>query len=132
MTGGPVRRAHGWRLAVDAHSEVTVDPNTVPEDCPNGVDLTDLRPLTKLLVWTTHSLYELIMGEDGGLYVEGGTFFPGRTAAEFVGARLGRYSLKVGWIWVGLPMEIAVGDRHVVTSPVHRIIAQPPGTPIVH
>jgi hypothetical protein len=110
----------------------TVDPNIVLGDPSNGVDLTNLVPFTKLLVRTTHSLYQLVVGEDADLYVEGGTFFPGSTPADFVGARLGRHSLKVGWIWVGLPMEIAVGDRHIVTSPVHGIIAEPPGTPIVH
>jgi len=29
-------------------------------------------------------------------------------------------------------MEILVGDRYVVTSPVHGIVAEPPGASTVH
>lgn len=106
--------------------------NVILGGLSNGVDLTDLMPSTKLLVRTAHSLYQLVIGEDAALYVEGGMFFPGSTPANFVGARFGSHSLKVGWVVVGLPMEIVVGNQHIVTSPVHGIIGEPPGTPIVH
>ena len=109
-----------------------MDPKIDLLDLADGVDLTDLMPLTKLLVWTTHSLYRFVVGVDADVYVQGGTFFPDPTFADRVGARLERHWLKVGWIEVGLPMEISVGGRHVVTSPVHAIVAEPPGTPTVH
>ena len=32
--------------------------------------------------------------------------------------------LKAGWIAVGLPMELRVGGRHVVTSPVNAIVTE--------
>lgn len=104
-------------------------PNIDLIDLGDGVDLSNLMPLTKLLVWTSHSLYRFVVGVDD-LYVEGGTYLPCRTSAESVGARLGRHS--VGCIWVGLSMAILVGDRYVVTSPVHGIVAEPPGTSTVH
>ena len=108
-----------------------MDPNIDLIDLGDGVDLSNLMPLTKLLVWTSHSLYRFVVGVDD-LYVEGGTYFPSRTSADSVGARLGRHSVKAGWIWVGLSMEILVGDRYVVTSPVHGIVAEPPGASTVH
>ena len=108
-----------------------MDPNIDLIDLGDGVDLNHLMPLTKLLVWTSHSLYRFVVGVDD-LYVEGGTYFPRRTPADSVGARLGRHSVKAGWIWVGLSMEILVGDTYVVTSPVHGIVAEPPGTSTVH
>ena len=108
-----------------------MDPNIDLMDLGDGVNLTSLKPLTKLLVWTSHSLYQFVVGVDD-LYVEGGTYFPRRTSADFVGSKLGRHSTKGGWIWVGLSMEILVGDTHVVTSPVHGIVAEPPGTVTVH
>ena len=100
-------------------------------DLGDGVDLTNLMPSTKLLVWTSHSLYRFVVGVED-LYVEGGTYFPSCTSADFVGSRLGSHSVKAGWIGVGLSMEILVGGRYVVTSPVHGIVAEPPRTSIVH
>jgi len=98
----------------------------------DSVDLDHLMPLTKLLVWTTHSLYRFVVGKDADVSVQGGTFFPDTTSADLVAARLGRRRLRAGWICVGLPMEIAVAGRLVVTSPVHGIIAEPPGASTVH
>ena len=100
-------------------------------DRGDGVDLTNLMPSTTLLVWTSHSLYQFVVGVDD-LYVEGGTYFPSRTSADFVGARLGYHSVKAGWIRVGLSMEIVVRGRNVVTSPVHAIISEPLRTSSVH
>src|SRR5262249_40974797 len=101
-------------------------------DLAQSVDLNHLIPLTKLWVWTTHSLYRFVVGKDADVSVQGGSFFPDLTSTNLVGARVGRHWLQVGWIGVGLPIEIGIGDRHIVTSPVHAIVAEPPGVPTVH
>jgi len=68
----------------------------------NGVHLRDLPPMTTL--------------------VRGGQFFPSLTEARFSGASVGGSFLKVGWIGVGLRMEILADGRRIVTSPVYDIV----------
>ena len=46
---------------------------------------------------------------------------PGLTPAHFSGASVGGSFLKVGWIGIGLRMEILVDGRRIVTSPVRDI-----------
>jgi len=109
-----------------------MDPSIALIDFDHSVDLSDLMPLTKLWVLTTHSLYQFVVRKDADVLVQGGTFLPDPASADLVGARFGHRWLKVGWIEVGLPMEIGIGDRHIVTSPVHAIVAEPPVSPTVH
>ena len=90
-----------------------------------GVDLHQLPALTSLLVWTRNSSYRIIVIEGANISVQGGTSFPEATQACLAGARLGRGVLMVGWIAVGLSMEIRVGRRRIVTSPVRSISTDP-------
>jgi hypothetical protein len=97
-----------------------------------SVRLRQLRPLTTLLVWTRNSLYRLVVTDGCNIYVQGGTFFPEPTSAHLDGASVGGSLLRVGWIGVGLPMEIRAGARRIVTSPIRAIATEQPGVPVVH
>ena len=91
-----------------------------------GVELRDLPPLTTVLVRTTKSVYRLVTARWPEVYVHGGAFFPDPTRARLDGASLGGSWLKVGWIVVGLRMEIRWEGRRIVTSPVVAISTEQP------
>ena len=57
---------------------------------------------------------------------------PGLTPAHFSGASVGGSFLKVGWIGIGLRMEILVDGRRIVTSPVRDISTAGSGSSRVH
>ena len=97
-----------------------------------GVHVHRLPPLTTLLVRTTNSVYRIVVMEGCNIYVRGGEFFPDPTAAQLDGASLGGSALKVGWIGVGLLMEIRATGRRIVTSPVRTITTEWPGRAVVH
>lgn len=88
----------------------------------HGVHLRDLAPMTTLHVHTRNSLYRIVVSAGDAVLVEGGEFFPALTPAHFSGASVGGSFLKVGWIGVGLRMEILADGRRIVTSPVHDIV----------
>ena len=94
----------------------------------HGVHLRDLAPMTTLHVQTRNSQYRIIVSSGEAVLVEGGQFFPCLTAAHVSGASVGGSFLKVGWIGVGLRMEILVDGRRIVTSPVLDISTAPANT----
>jgi hypothetical protein len=96
----------------------------------HGVHLRDLAPMTTLHVQTRNSQYRIIVSAGDAVLVEGGQFFPCLTPAHVSGASVGGSFLKVGWIGVGLRMEILVDGRRIVTSPVLDISTAPANTSI--
>ncbi len=96
-----------------------------------GVHLGDLPPLTTLLVRTMNSLYRVVITQGPEVYVHGGAFFPDPTWAYLDGVSIGGSSLKVGWIGVGLRMEIRTGSLRILTSPVCAITAERPSDSVV-
>lgn len=95
----------------------------------DGVSLADLEPLTTLLVRTANSLYRIIVLRGATVLVKGGRSFPEITRGDLFS--FGVNVLRVGWIGVGLRMEIHSGKRSIVTTPVraftieHRPAAAP-------
>jgi hypothetical protein len=88
----------------------------------SGVHLRDLAPMTTLVVRTRNSEYQIVVASGEEVLVKGGQFFPSLTEARFSGASIGGSFLKVGWIGVGLRMEILADGRRIVTSPVYDIV----------
>ena len=86
-----------------------------------GVSLADLEPFTTLLVRTCNSLYRIVISQNSAVFVQGGQFFPDVTDARLDGSSAGGSFLKLGWIGVGLRMEICAGGQRIVTSPVRAI-----------
>jgi hypothetical protein len=94
-----------------------------------GVSLRQLEPLTELLVQTRNTRYRIVVSQDADIVIQGGSFFPDPTRAHVEGASLGGNLLKVGWIGVGLRMEIVAGGRRIVTTAVRSIVRQDDPTP---
>lgn len=86
-----------------------------------GINLRDLEPLTTLHVRTCNSHYRIVISRQTSIYVEGGRFFPEATDARLEGSSFGGSFLKMGWIGVGLCMEIFARGQRIVTSPVRSI-----------
>lgn len=86
-----------------------------------GVLLRDLDPLTTLHVRTRNSQYRIVVSHGTAVFVEGGRFFPDPTDARVEGSSFGGSFLKLGWIGVGLCMEILAHGQRIVTSPVRSI-----------
>ena len=97
-----------------------------------GVRVSELAPLTTILVWTRNSLYRLVVMEDSRVSVQGGALFPQPTTAQVEGASLGRWFVMTGWICVGLLLELHVDGRRVMTSPVVAIATEPVRRTIIH
>jgi hypothetical protein len=95
-----------------------------------NVELSQLQPLTTLLVWTWDSLYEMTVREGSEVLVQGGSFFPKPTPACVRGASTTGIP-ATGWIGVGLSMEFRVEGKRIVTSPVVAIATEAPGISVV-
>ena len=95
-----------------------------------GLLLRDLEPLTTLVVHTRNTRYHIIVTRGDEIVVQGGAFFPDPTPAHLDGASLGSSFLKLGWIGVGLRMEIRAGGQRIVTTSVRSIARDEDTTPI--
>ena len=86
-----------------------------------GIYLRNVEPLTTIVVRTDNSCYRILIAHDTTALVRGGAFFPDPTPARIDGSSVGGTLLKVGWIGIGLKMEIVANDRRIITSPVRSI-----------
>jgi hypothetical protein len=86
-----------------------------------GVLLSDLEPLTSLIVHTRNSRYHVVISSGASVMIQGGAFFPEPTAARLDGSSLGTSFLKIGWIGLGLRMEITAAGQRIVTTAVRSI-----------
>ena len=98
-------------------------------DRVTGIDLRSLPAGTAVVVDTRHSRYRFVMLDESGrnALVEGGAYFPRATAARVEGSTLGGSLLKVGWIGLGLFVELSCGGTRLITSRV-RSISMPRGS----
>jgi hypothetical protein len=97
-----------------------------------GVELGELEPMTTVLVWTWNSLYRVVVSEGSDVLVQGGLLFPQPTPAHVDGASTGGGPLKIGWIGLGLMMELHVSGQRIVTTPVIAIATERTGMFTVH
>jgi len=88
-----------------------------------GIGLRFLEPLSKLLVRTLNTSYELTLldPEESTVLVQGGSYFGQPTEAVLFGSSFGGNLLRVRWIGCGMRMEIKTQDRKIVTSPVRSV-----------
>jgi len=99
----------------------TIDGFIAASTTTDGVSVRDLEPLTILHVRTCNSSYRILIAQQPAVFVQGGRFFPEATDARLEGSSVGGSFLKVGWIGVGLCMEIWAQGQRIVTSPVQSI-----------
>jgi hypothetical protein len=100
-------------------------------DAP-GISLREIEPLTTIVVRTHNSCYRILITHDTTAIVRGGAFFPEPTPARIDGSGLGGTLLKVGWIGIGLRMEIFSDGRRIITSPVRDVTLERASSPSVH
>lgn len=115
----------GLTSVVAVPRAATLDGFLSASSAVDGVVLRDLEPLTTLLVRTCHSRYRIVISQNTAVFVQGGRFFPEMTGARLEGSSFGGSFLKMGWIGVGLRMEIWSGGQRIVTSPVRAIDREP-------
>jgi len=98
-------------------------------DRVTGIDLRSLPPGTAVVVETENSRYRFVMLDGNGrnALVEGGPYFPRAATARVEGSTLGGSLLKVGWIGLGLFVELSFGGKRIITSRV-RSISVPKGS----
>jgi len=89
----------------------------------DGVQIEDLKQLDRFCVKTAHHTYEITVIDPATaeVLIRGGDFFPEYTEARISGASMGGSFLKVHGIYAGFKMELQVGQRRIVTSPVQGI-----------
>jgi hypothetical protein len=91
--------------------------------CDDGVSVGELEPGTLVVVNTRNSRYQMVVldGETHRVLVTGGALFPDRTEVVVRGSTTGGTAIKLGWIGIGLRLELGVGKRRVTTSRVQSI-----------
>ena len=108
----------------------TLDGFVEATSAGHGMSVLGLEPLTVLNVETRNSVYRIVIRDRNAVFVQGGRFFPETSAAHLAGSTFGGTLLKIGWIGVGMRMEICGADGPIVTSPVRRIsVERPPSRP---
>jgi hypothetical protein len=88
-----------------------------------GVTLMALEACDTIRVRTRNSDYEIFLldPKSGRALVRGGEYFPEPVEATVSGSTFGGCMLKLGWLGVGLQMEIYVNGKRTVTSPVQSL-----------
>ena len=88
-----------------------------------GMDLAELPALTRLLVHTQNSAYELILLNpfESKILIRGGRFFAEPVESYLCGSSYGGNLLKVSWVGVGMRLEVIREGRRIVTSTVQSI-----------
>jgi hypothetical protein len=74
----------------------------------------------------------MIVSRDTSAIVQGGRFFPDATPGRIDGSGFGGSFLKVGWIGIGLRMEIFADGQRIITSPVRDISLERCTSPLLH
>lgn len=88
----------------------------------DGLSVDSLEPGTVLDVTTCNSRYRLVvLDADGHALVSGGWRFPDPTEVRIEGSTAGGRALRLGWIGVGLRLEMRMGTRTITTSTVRSI-----------
>jgi hypothetical protein len=88
-----------------------------------GLQIDEVPSRKSLTVCTRNSTYTIVVlrPDTGDVIVRGGRLFPSFQRAVLAGASAGGSLLKMRGIYPGLCMEIVVGGRRVLTSPVASI-----------
>lgn len=89
----------------------------------DGVALRTLAPFDTVCARTLNNEYYIfiIEPETGKALVQGGRYFAEPIEATVSGSTFGGCMLKMGWLGVGLRIEICAGGQRIVTSPVRSI-----------
>jgi hypothetical protein len=115
-------REHEARDVGSCANPPKIDPKIARLFSQEGVDLQSLPPRTELVVDTRNSQYRLtVLDESLNALVQGGRYFARQTVARVEGSTIGGSLLRIGWIGLGLCLEISVSGQRICTSRVRSI-----------
>jgi hypothetical protein len=101
--------------------------------CSDGLAIESLDAGTVIEVRTRYSCYRVVLLDprSGRAVVSGGAAFSEPCEVRIEGATAGGSVLKMGWIGVGLRLELSIGRRRISTSRVRSVTigAVPPPSP---
>jgi hypothetical protein len=99
----------------------------------DGILVHDIEPLATLLARTENSVYRIIPldASSSRILIHGGRFFPEPTEVRFTGSGFGGSFLKLGWVGLGLRMEVFWDGQRIITSGVREIQVQRPAVATV-
>jgi hypothetical protein len=86
----------------------------------DGIALRTLAQFDIVCAATQNNEYYIFLldPENGKAYVQGGRYFEQPIEATISGSTFGGCMLKMGWLGIGLRIEICAGGQRIVTSPV--------------
>jgi hypothetical protein len=86
----------------------------------DGLALRTLAPFDLVCARTLNNDYYIFLlePETGKAYVQGGRYFSKPVEATVSGSTFGGCMLKMGWLGIGLRIEICAEGQRIVTSPV--------------
>ncbi|HEY6248036.1 MAG TPA: hypothetical protein VIX17_29150 [Pyrinomonadaceae bacterium] len=99
----------------------TVLEDLAKVDCTqDGIALDTLAPFATLCVQTRNSNYRIFLLDPttGRALVEGGRHFSEPVEAFVNGSTIGGVTFKVGWIGIGMRLELMTNGKVTSTSPV--------------
>ena len=101
----------------------TLDGFALEPGCSKGVALQSLAAGTRLTVNTRNTRYHVIVLDPvtRQVTVSGGPTLRKGIQGRLEGATTGGSVLRLGWIGVGLRMELSTGDRRITTSAVRSV-----------
>ncbi|HKX29580.1 MAG TPA: hypothetical protein VJ302_17960, partial [Blastocatellia bacterium] len=93
----------------------------------DGVALQTIGMNETIHVQTRNSDYQIFMldPESGRALVQGGSHFAEPLEAIVNGSTFGGCILKMGWLGIGLCMELYVNSRRLVTTPIRSLRISP-------
>jgi hypothetical protein len=93
-----------------------------------GVALRTLTPFETVCASTLNNDYYIFLldPENGKVLIQGGRYFAEPVEATVSGSTFGGCMLKMGWLGVGLRIEICSGGQRIVTSPVRALHIEHP------
>jgi len=118
MDGGPTK-GEGDEMNAAAILPCRTLDAFVPDEL-DGIDVRQLRRGTIVTVQTRHSIYRCVIVDARRRIasVQGGSGFETPTVARIDGSTEGGSPMKMGWIGLGLRLELSVGRQRTITSPV--------------
>jgi hypothetical protein len=119
--GNRGKRMHAIPRSGSLESLTEINPSL------DGVELKTLAPFDTICVRTRNSNYRIFLLEPtkGWALVEGGRRFVEPVEATVSGSTFGGSMLKMGWIGMGLRMEIYSNGKRILTSPVQSFRVEP-------
>jgi hypothetical protein len=93
------------------------------EDWSEGIQFDQLEPMTKVVVETRNSTYEIVVIDPlkPELLIRGGAMVPELTPTQVHGATKRGSCVKTGGVYVGFNLEFVVEGRCIITSRVRRV-----------